>query len=64
MPAYVWVLLAADGSEMRSSEVFPSKEEAEGWMGREWSALLEEGAGSVSLRTGGEQVYEMGLEEG
>ncbi|MGI8407760.1 MAG: hypothetical protein ACR2L3_04550 [Actinomycetota bacterium] len=64
MPEYVWVLLAADGVEMRSSEVFPSKEEAEAWMGREWSALLEEGAGLVLLRMGGEQLYEMELGEG
>lgn len=64
MAGYVWVLLAADKAEIRSSEPFPTKEEAEAWMGREWSALLEEGAETVSLRTGDEQVYEMGLREG
>ncbi|MBA2725772.1 MAG: hypothetical protein H0U53_07275 [Actinobacteria bacterium] len=64
MPEYVWVLLAADGAEMRVTEPFPSKEEAEAWMGREWSALLEEGASSVSLRMGSEQLYEMELGEG
>ncbi len=63
MSEYVWVLLAADGSEMRSSETFSSQEEAEGWMGQEWAALLEEGAEYVSLRSADEQVYKMGLRE-
>ena len=64
MADFTWVLLDADGGEMRATEPFPSKETAEAWMGSEWSALLEEGAESVSLREGGEQVYKMGLREG
>jgi hypothetical protein len=56
-----WVLLDADLNEMRASEPFASKEEAEEWMGREWAALLEEGAEYVSLRADGKQLYRMGL---
>ena len=64
MADHIWVLLDPGGNEMRSSEVFASQEEAEAWMGREWAALLEEGAEHVSLRTGDQQVYKMGLREG
>ena len=61
MAEYRWVLLDERGAELRSSEAFPSKDEAEAWMGREWSALLEEGAETVSLRAGDRLVYDMGL---
>lgn len=64
MSEHVWVLLDPEGKEMRSTEAFPSKEDAEAWMGAEWAALVEEGAEYVSLRSGGEQVYKMGLKEG
>lgn len=64
MSEHVWVLLDPEGNEMRSTESFASKEEAEAWMGAEWAALLEEGAEYVSLRSGDEQVYRMGLREG
>lgn len=63
MSAFTWVLLAPNGDEMRSSEVFATKEEAEAWMGAEWAALLDEGAEYVSLREDGTQVYKMGLRE-
>jgi hypothetical protein len=63
MSQFTWVLLDADGGEMRSSESFESQADAEAWMGSNWEALLEEGAEHVSLRSGDEQVYKMGLKE-
>ncbi len=64
MSGYVWVLLDADGGEMRATQTFTSQEEAEAWMGAEWSSLLDEGAEYVSLREDDRQVYKMGLREG
>ena len=64
MADFTWVLLDAAGEELRQTETFASQEAAEAWMGAEWAALLEEGAESVSLRDGEEQVYRMGLREG
>lgn len=61
MAEYAWVLLDADKRELRATEAFASKEDAEAWMGREWSALLEEGAESVVLKSGERTLYEMGL---
>lgn len=61
--AFTWVLLEAGGDEMRATEEFGTKEEAEEWMGREWASLLEEGAEFVSLREDGKQHYRMGLRE-
>jgi hypothetical protein len=58
-----WVLHDASGSDLRSSEDFDSKDEAEAWMGAEWAALLEEGAETVSLMDGDERLYRMGLRE-
>lgn len=64
MPDYVWKLHAADGADLRQTDPFASKEEAEAWMGAEWAALLEEGAETVSLVHGDETLYRMGLREG
>lgn len=58
-----WILKDADGRELRSTESFGSRAEAEAWMGTEWAALLEEGAESVVLLENGERAYEMGLRE-
>lgn len=63
MSTHHWILLDASGAEIRASEAFASKEEAEAWMGTEWSALLEEGAESVALVEGDRRIYEMGLRE-
>lgn len=63
MGEFTWVLLDASGAELRSTETFGSKDEAEAWMGDEWKALLDEGADSVSLREDGEQHYKMSLHE-
>ena len=61
MSDHVWTLHDASGAVLRTTERFASKEEAEAWMGSNWSALLDEGAESVSLLDGDEVVYEMGL---
>ena len=63
MSTFHWTLLDPDGNELRSSETFASKEEAEAWMGAEWAALLEEGAESVALMEDDTRLYEMGLRE-
>lgn len=61
--AFTWVLHDASGSDLRTSEEFDTKDAAEAWMGTEWSALLEEGAETVSLMDGDERLYKMGLRE-
>lgn len=63
MGAYTWKLHGPAGEDLRETEAFGSKEEAEAWMGAEWSALLEEGAETVSLVHGDETLYRMGLRE-
>ena len=61
--AFTWTLLDPLGADMRTTEEFASKEEAEAWMGTEWSTLVDEGAEYVSLRQNGKQIYKMGLKE-
>jgi hypothetical protein len=61
MSDFYWVLHDEAGSDLRSSERFESKEDAEQWMGREWSSLLEEGAETVTLFEGDKKHYRMGL---
>jgi hypothetical protein len=63
MSTWRWILHAADGSDLRGSDEFESKESAEAWMGAEWSSLLDEGAETVSLMHGDEREYRMGLRE-
>ncbi|MDQ3916596.1 MAG: hypothetical protein M3323_14900 [Actinomycetota bacterium] len=63
MPGYVWKLHGPRGDELRQTDPFLSKEEAEAWMGAEWSSLLDEGAETVSLVHGDETLYRMGLRE-
>lgn len=62
--AYRWVLHDEKGDDLRATQTFDSKEEAEAWMATEWSALADEGAESVVLMEGGRPVYEMGLGAG
>jgi hypothetical protein len=58
---FLWKLNDASGQIMRSTEVFATKEEAEGWMGEHWAELLDEGAETVTLMDADTQLYEMGL---
>jgi len=62
---YRWVLHDVAGTELRATEAFATREEAESWMGAEWAGLLEEGAESASLvDDAGTAYYRMGLREG
>lgn len=59
-----WVLHDAAGEELRKTDAFASKDEAEAWMGACWSELLAEGAEAVSLvDERGNTYYKMGLRE-
>jgi hypothetical protein len=62
--AWTWVLVGADGQEMRSTEPFDTKDEAEAWLSDHWAELAEEGAESVSLREGDAESYRMSLAPG
>jgi hypothetical protein len=64
MADFTWTLQDNDGKELRTSEAFATKEEAEAWMGAEWSALRAEGGEYVLLKEGDDVVYRMGLSEG
>ena len=63
--SYAWDYLDADGEGVGRSETFPSREEAEGWMGDAWEELLGRGIREVALVDLGRDVplYRMGLEE-
>ncbi len=64
MTQFFWVLHALDGSDMRRTDPFDSRAEAEAWMGAGWSTLLDEGAEEVSLiDEDGAVYYRMGLRE-
>lgn len=64
MPQFFWVLHALDGNDMRRTDPFDTRVEAEAWMGAEWSTLLDEGAEEVSLiDEDGAVFYRMGLRE-
>ena len=64
MSAYHWVVHDAKGADIRTSEDFDSKEQAEAWMGSEWSALVQAGGDAVTLVHGDQVEYRMGLGEG
>lgn len=61
---FTWTLQDSDGKDLRTSEAFTTKEQAEAWMGAEWSALRDEGGEYVLLKQGDDVVYRMGLSEG
>lgn len=62
MPDYAWMVHDEDGRDLRTTESFSSREDAEEWLGREWSALAAAGGDSVSLVSEGEVVYRMSLQ--
>jgi hypothetical protein len=64
MPAFRWVLKDPQGGELRATETFDSKDEAEAWMGAEWEGLAAEGAARVVLMEGDDLVYDMSLGPG
>ncbi len=54
-----WELLDASGKPMTRppAPTFPTRSEAESWVGEEWPALLEAGVDAVVLREGDTVVY-------
>ncbi|HET7482401.1 MAG TPA: hypothetical protein VFK89_06010 [Actinomycetota bacterium] len=61
--SWTWVLHDAAGNDLRTSDEFSSKADAEAWMTATWAELLEEGAENVSLVEDGRSIYRMGLRE-
>ncbi|MGH2698739.1 MAG: hypothetical protein ACRDJL_06020 [Actinomycetota bacterium] len=64
MAEFTWTLQDDKGEDLRTTEAFSSKEEAEAWMGAEWSSLRAEGGEFVVLKEDDAVVYRMGLSEG
>ncbi|MFV2196133.1 hypothetical protein [Nocardiopsis sp. LOL_012] len=64
--AWTWRYLTADGGAPAqgepSSEQFPSRGDAESWLGEHWRTLSDGGVGRVALLDGDREVYEMSLE--
>ena len=58
-----WVLLDDGGAELRSTQDFESRAEAEQWLAGTWQSLADEGAATVSLRDDSGELYEMSLAE-
>jgi hypothetical protein len=59
-----WIPQDSGGRDLPPSAAFPSQEEAEAWMGREWEALLARGAEFATLVGDDDRVrYRMGLRE-
>lgn len=58
---FTWVLHDASGADVRTTEPFDTRADAEEWMGERWADLVAEGATSVSLLSGGDVVYRMAL---
>lgn len=63
MSDFRWVLQGAEGGEIRTTDPFPTQEEAESWMGSTWQGLLEEGGAFVVLLSDEDTVYRMSLAE-
>ena len=61
MATYTWIVHDEDGRDLQTSEGFASKDEAEAWLGREWSALAAAGGDSVSLMEDEVLEYRMSL---
>jgi hypothetical protein len=61
---YHWVVYDRSGEELRRTEDFASREEAEEWMRDSWSALVDGGGVSVRLANQDGTVYDMRLEDG
>lgn len=59
---FTWTVEDENGTALKTSETFESKEAAEAWMGSEWSALAGAGGHVVVLMEGDAVVYRMSLE--
>ena len=63
MTSYRWILQDDARTDIRSTETFCSKDEAEAFMGAEWAQLADEGATYVVLMEDDRVLYRMGLSE-
>jgi hypothetical protein len=61
--AWRWILRDESGGELRETESWESRTDAEGWLSQNWQVLLEEGAEAVSLVEDSREEYTMGLRE-
>lgn len=61
MAGWHWIVRDPSGAELSSTEVLPSRAEAEAWMAQEWPDLLEAGGDSATLVGNGRELYTMGL---
>ena len=61
---WTWVLIDSSDREIRTTDGFDSKDDAEAWLSAHWTELAEEGAEEVSLRDGGDESYRMSLAPG
>jgi hypothetical protein len=55
-----WLLLGPDGQVVEPSEgrqEFPTRSDAESWVGEFWADLAEEGVSAVTLFEGDREVY-------
>lgn len=53
-----WRYHDRDGGQTPGPDItFDDQEDAEEWLGREWSALLEGGVAAVTLLDGEDEVY-------
>ena len=62
MGTYTWIVHDADGHDLQTTDLFPTREAAEAWLEREWSTLADASGDSVSLVENGEIVYRMSLQ--
>ena len=63
MGDFYWTVHDQAGNDLRDTQHFDSKEEAESFMGTDWQALLDEGGEAASLKDGDVVLYRMGLRE-
>jgi hypothetical protein len=59
-----WTVYDRSGEEIRETEDFASREEAEDWMRDSWSELAAGGGARVRLEGDDGTVYDMELGEG
>jgi hypothetical protein len=55
-----WQHLGSDGQVLPAADgrqEFPTRSDAESWMGEYWSELVEQGVASVTLFEGDREVY-------
>ena len=59
--SFRWIYRDTPKSISGESQLFATQQEAEDWMGAEWSRLLDEGHLAASLMNGEDEVYTMKL---